>query len=65
MVGDVGGVLGEDVAYDLVDGVVALLFQGLVNREHDPVDLSVLLSGEIKLAGVIVHSYTTFFPNYL
>ena len=32
VVGDVGGVLGQDIAHDLVDGVVALDLQRIVHR---------------------------------
>ena len=60
MVGDIGGVLGEDVAHDLVDRVIALLLQRLVHGQHDPVDLRVLIDDEIKLPGVVVHACTTF-----
>ena len=32
MIGDIGGVLGQDIAHDLVDGVIAFFLQRLINR---------------------------------
>ena len=34
VVGDVGGVLAEDIAHNLVDGVIALLPEGIVDRGY-------------------------------
>ena len=53
VVGDVGGVLAEDVAHQLVDGIVALLLQGGVDGTEDGVDLVVLVHIDAELAGII------------
>ena len=37
--GYVGGILGEDVADDLVDGIIALLYQCIVNNGQSPLEL--------------------------
>ena len=37
---DIGGILREDIAYDLIDGVVALIFQRGINGRQDVADLS-------------------------
>lgn len=38
VVGDIGGILAEDIAHDLVDGVVPLFLQGIVNGCEDGFD---------------------------
>ena len=63
MVGDIGGVLGEDVTHDLINRVIALFLQRLLHGQHDPVDLRVLIDDEIKFPGIVVHSRTTFHWN--
>jgi len=55
MVGDIGGIFGQDIAYDLVDRVVAFFFKSLIHRQKNAMDLSILLLGKIKLAGKLVH----------
>ena len=35
MIGDIGGILREDVAYDLIDGVVAFLCQAMINLSEN------------------------------
>ena len=40
MIRDIGGILREDIAYDLIDGVVALIFQRGINGRQDVADLS-------------------------
>ena len=32
VVGDIGGILGEDIAHNLIDGVIALFLQCLIDR---------------------------------
>lgn len=53
VVGDVGGVLGEKVAHDLVDGVVALLAQSVVNGAKDSTHILLFIAGDGKLDGVV------------
>ena len=65
MVGDIGGVLGQDIAHDLIDGVIALLLQGFVNGGENLINFRILLQGEIELSGEIVHRYTTFLSGHV
>ena len=63
VVGDIGGVLGKDVAHDLVDGVISLFLQCPIDGGKDLVDLRVLVHGNFKLPGIVihvVHTDTTF-----
>ena len=60
MVGDIGGVFGEDVAHDLVDGIIALFLQCLIDSGQNVADLSILIHGDLKFTGKIVHTDTTF-----
>ena len=60
MVGDVGRIRRQDVAHDLVDGIVALLLQGFVDGGQDIVDLLILILSRVELSGVIVHIGTAF-----
>ena len=46
MIGDVGGILRQNVAHDLVDGVIALFFQRAVNLLHGLLDLHIFLIAE-------------------
>ena len=65
VVGNIGGVLGQDIAHDLIDGIIALLFQGLVNRGENLMNFLVLFQGKAELSGEIVHRYTTFLSTLL
>jgi hypothetical protein len=55
VVGDVGGVLGEKVAHNLIDGIVALLAQSVVNTAKDATHIILFLAGDCKLDGVVRH----------
>ena len=48
VVGDVGGVLGQKVTYDLVDGVIAFLSQSFIHTPEGLAHISVI-SGYNKL----------------
>ena len=50
VVGDIGGVLGQDIAHDLIDGVIALLLQGLVDGGENLMNLLVLFQSETELS---------------
>ena len=45
VVGDIGGVLGENIADELVDGVVALYQQRVVYRRQNLLDLGLVVDG--------------------
>ena len=43
VVGDIGGIFGQDVTHNLVDGVITFFFQCLVYRGEDLMDLGIAL----------------------
>ena len=51
VIGDVGGVLGEKVAHDLVDGIVTLLIQSILNSVQNTAHVLLLIIGDRKLNG--------------
>ena len=53
VVGDIGGVLRKDVPDDLIDGIIALLPQGVVNGSQNVLDLLVLIIIETELPGIV------------
>ena len=59
VVGDIGGILGEDIAHDLVDRIVALLLEGLLDSGEDMMDLLLLILSGIELSGKLIHADTT------
>ena len=59
VVGDVGGVFGNDVAHQLIDGVVALYQQRVIYRGKNFFDLGLLIQ-RCKLSGLVFHQYTSF-----
>ena len=62
MVRDIGGVLRQDVAHDLVDGIIALILQRGINGGQNMTDLSVLFLRNIKLSGKFFHWESPSFP---
>ena len=60
VVGDIGGVLRENIADDLVDRIVALFLQCLIDRGQDLMDLRVLFHHDTELSGKVVHADTIF-----
>ena len=40
VIGDIGGILGDDIAHDLVDGIVSLFAESLVHSCKDLLHLS-------------------------
>jgi hypothetical protein len=54
VVGDVGGILGEKITNDLVDGIVALLAQSVENTAKDSTHIVLIVTGNCKLDGVVV-----------
>ena len=53
VVGDIGGVLREDVSHDLIDGIIALFLQRAVYATQDLLDLRVLFVLNAEFPGVI------------
>ena len=50
VVGDIGGVLGQDVTDDLVDGVIPLLLEGVIYGGQNGLDLLVPVLIEVEFA---------------
>ena len=72
MRGYVCRVLGQDVAYDLVDRIISLLYQGIINDRQSPLEFNLLLithgkghcfieHGAYPLNGNFGHSYYSRF----
>ena len=55
VIGDIGGILGKDIADDLIDGIVALVLQRGINGRQDMTDLVVLFFDYVKFTGEIIH----------
>ena len=60
VVGNVSGILGEDVTNDLVDGIVALFLQCVINGGEDQADLGIFIHFDSEFTGKIFHFVTTF-----
>ena len=54
MARDIGGVLGKDISYDLVDGIVSLFLEGRVHLRKGVTDLKILFVLDRKFYGVFV-----------
>ena len=50
VVGDIGGVFGEDISDDLIDGVIPLLLERVVHRGQNGLDLVALVLVQIEFA---------------
>ena len=53
VIGDVGGILGEKVADDLVDGVVALFAQSVEYTAKDSAHVLFVIAGDREFDGII------------
>ena len=60
VVGDIGGIFGENITNDLIDGVIAFFLQCLIDGGQDVVNFSVLFHRDTEFTGKIVHTDTTF-----
>ena len=54
VIGDVGGILGQQVAHDLVHGVVALFLQGVEHRAQDPAHIVLVIAGDDKFLCILI-----------
>ena len=52
VVGDIGGVLGEEIPHDLVDGIVAFFVQGIEHTTEDVPHILFVIAGDCKGQGV-------------
>ena len=60
VVGDIGGILREDVADDLIDGVIPLFLQCLIDCGQNVINLHILIVHNTEFAGLVIHTDTTF-----
>ena len=60
VIGNVGGVLREDVANDLIDGVIPLFLQCLLDCGQNVINLHILIVHNTEFAGIVIHTDTTF-----
>ena len=54
VIGDISGILGEQIANDLVDGVVALFGQGIEHTPERAAHGVLIVAGYCKLDGAVV-----------
>jgi hypothetical protein len=54
VIGNVGGVFGEKIAYDLIDGVIALFVQCVEDGAQNPAHLCGIVVGHGELNGIVV-----------
>jgi hypothetical protein len=54
VVGDIGGIFGEQIAYDLIDGVVTLLAQGIEHTPENSAHILFVIAGNGKFQGFTI-----------
>jgi hypothetical protein len=57
IVGDIGGVLGQQIAHDLIDGVVALFLQSVEHGPEGTAHILFIITGNGKLNGIFRHGF--------
>ena len=57
IVGDIGGVLGQQVAHDLIDGVIALFLQSVEDGTKGTAHILFVITGNGKLNGIFRHGF--------
>ena len=60
VIGNVGGILGEDVTNNLIDGIISLLLQSLIDGGEDQADLGIFVYCDFKFTGKIIHRIPPF-----
>ena len=50
----VGGILGEDIAYDLVDGIIAFLTKSVINNGQIPLEFALSVLADRKSHSLFV-----------
>ena len=61
VIGDIGGVLGKNVADNLIDRVVALFCEGLIDLNQNLLHFLVAVVYGGKFNGVALHTLASFF----
>ena len=54
VIGDVGGILGQKIAYNLVDGVVALLRQGIKHAAENTAHIFFIIAGNCEFLRILI-----------
>jgi hypothetical protein len=54
VIGDIGGVFGQKITYDLIDGVVTLLAQGIEHTPENSAHILFVVAGYGKLQGFTI-----------
>lgn len=65
MIGDIGGIFGQDISHDLVNGIVPFFTQSLIYGGKNVMSLFILFLCRVKLSGIFVHAGTTLLLVYL
>ena len=52
VIGDVGGVFGQKIADDLVDGIITFLGQGIKHTPEDPAHVLFVVAGYCEFQGI-------------
>ena len=54
VVGDVGGVFGQKIANDLVDGIITFLGQGIKHTPEDPAHVLLVIAGYCEFLSILI-----------
>ena len=54
VIGDVGGIFSQQIANDLVNGVVAFLIQGIEHTTEKLAHILFIIVGDCKLEGILI-----------
>ena len=57
VIGDIGGILGQQVAHDLIDGIIALFLQSVEHGTQGTAHILFIIAGNGKLNGIFRHGF--------
>ena len=57
IIGDIGGILGQQVAHDLIDGIIALFLQSVEHGTQGAAHILFIIAGNGKLNGIFRHGF--------
>ena len=57
VVGDIGGIFCEQVADDLIDGIIAFFIQSIEYTTQNPAHIFLVIAGNRKLDGTLCHGF--------
>ena len=55
VVGDIGGIFCEQIADDLIDGIIAFFIQSIEHTMQNPAHILLVITGNSKLDGILCH----------